>query len=173
MSINFNQFLNTFDIFFLVIIFISFLFGIKNGLIKSLLNLIKWVIIFYTIKKSFTILRSFLDPFITNQTLSDIFIFFSTLIVTYVLITFVNRLIIGVLQPRKSFFIDLSFGGLLGILRGYIIFVLIIFFLNNNLSSGFMYDLFENGTFHEIVNYGVNFLGQMPRNLNKIQDINF
>lgn len=36
-----------------------------------------------------------------------------------------------------------------------------------------MYDLFENGTFHEIVNYGVNFLGQMPRNLNKIQDINF
>ncbi len=128
MNINFEQFLNAFDIIFLTVIVISVFFGVKNGLLKSLLNFIKWIIIFYFIKNCFEILRPIFDSFITNKSLSDILIFLSTLIVSYILISFINRLVIGILQPKKSFFIDMSFGGILGIFRGYLIFVLFIFF---------------------------------------------
>ena len=124
MNINFNQFINIFDIIFIITVTISFFFGVKNGLIKSLLNVIKWIIIFYLIKSCFELLRPIFDTYISNQTLSDILIFTCTLIVSYILISFINRIILGILQPKKSFFLDMSFGGVLGILRGYIIFVL-------------------------------------------------
>ena len=116
MNINFSQFYNPFDILFLIIILISF-FWDKNGLIKSLLNFIKWIIIFYFLRNCFDILRPIFDPFISNQTLSDIMIFFTTLIVSYILISFINRIIIGLLQPKKSISIDMVFGGMLGILE--------------------------------------------------------
>ena len=171
MNINFSQFLNPFDIFFLIIISISFFFGIKNGLIKSIFNFIKWIIIFYLIKNCFTLLRPVFDSFTDNQTTSDILIFFSTLIVSYILISFFNRILIGLLQPKKSLFIDLSFGGFLGILRGYLIFIILIFFINSNFSSAFMNEFLKMGTFNEIVNYGVDFLEQVPRNIDDIQNL--
>ena len=77
-------------------------------------------------------------------------------------------MIIGILQPRKSLFIDMSFGGVLGILRGYIIFILIIFFINSNFSSNLIPEIIKSGIFQEIVNYGVDLLDQMPRNINEI-----
>ena len=172
MNLDFNQFLNVFDILFLIIIFISFFFGVKNGLIKSFFNLIKWIIIFYLIRNCFNTLRPIFDVYITNQTLSDILIFFSTLIVSYILISFIIRLIIGILQPKKNFFLDMSFGGILGITRGYIIFVLIIFFINNNFSLKSLPEFTKIGTFQEIVNYGVNLLEQMPRDISQIKDLN-
>ena len=168
MNLDFTQLMNPYDLIFLLVILVSFIFGVKNGLIKSLLNLIKWIIIFYLIKNCFDILRPFFDQYILNQTLSDILIFFFTLITGYILISFINRMIIGILQPRKSLFIDMSFGGVLGILRGYIIFILIIFFINSNFSSNLIPEIIKSGTFQEIVNYGVDLLDQMPRNINEI-----
>ena len=172
MNINFSQFYNPFDILFLIIILISFFFGIKNGLIKSLLNFIKWIIIFYFLRNCFDILRPIFDPFISNQTLSDIMIFFTTLIVSYILISFINRIIIGLLQPKKSISIDMIFGGMLGILRGYIVFVLIVFFINSNLVSSSIPVFMKNGTFQEIVNYGIDLLDNTSRNVDKIKNLN-
>tara|TARA_Y100000816_G_C26062188_1_gene557866 strand:- start:760 stop:1281 length:522 start_codon:yes stop_codon:yes gene_type:complete len=172
MDLDFNQFINLFDILFLSIVLISIFFGVKNGLSKSLLNLIKWIIIFLAIKNCFNFLRPFFDQYITNQTLSDILIFFSTLIVIYIFMTFLNRIIIGIVQPKKSLFIDISFGGILGLFRGYIIFIIMIFFINTNFSLKSVPEFLENGTFQEIVNYGVDFLKQMPRNIDDIQNIN-
>jgi uncharacterized membrane protein required for colicin V production len=171
MNINFSQFYNPFDILFLIIILISFFFGIKNGLIKSLLNFIKWIIIFYFLRNCFDILRPIFDPFISNQTLSDIMIFFTTLIVSYILISFINRIIIGLLQPKKSISIDMVFGGMLGILRGYIVFVLIVFFINSNLLSGSTPEFMKIGIFQEIVNYGIDLLEHAPRNINQIKNL--
>ena len=168
MKLDLAQLLNPYDLIFLLVILVSFIFGVKNGLIKSLLNLIKWIVIFYFIKNCFDVLRPFFDQYILNQTLSDILIFFFTLITAYILISFINRMIIGILQPRKSLFIDMSFGGVLGILRGYIIFILIIFFINSNFSSNLIPEIIKSGTFQEIVNYGVDLLDQMPRNINEI-----
>ena len=171
MNISFNQFLNPFDILFISTLLISIFFGIKNGFIKSLFNLIKWMIIFYTIKNCFTFLRPFFDTYINNQTVSDVFIFLFTFVVSYIFISFINRLIMGILQPKKSLFIDISFGGILGIIRGYIIFILLIFFINSNFSSELLSEFIRSGSFKEILDYGTNLLKQIPRNINEIQKL--
>tara|TARA_Y100000996_G_C22139018_1_gene485442 strand:+ start:124 stop:540 length:417 start_codon:yes stop_codon:yes gene_type:complete len=134
-------------------------------------NLIKWLIIFYLIKNCFNILRPVVDPYITNQTISDIVIFIATLIISYILLSSVNRIIIGIIQPKKIGMIDLGFGAVLGILRGYIVFVLLIFFINSNFSSNFLTEFLNNGSFQDIVDYGIKLLDNMPRELDNLNDI--
>ena len=81
-----------------------------------------------------------------------------------------NRLI-GIIQPKKSGLVDFSFGAALGILRGYIIFVLIIFFTDNYLSQNITPDFLSKGSFQDIINYGVKILDQMPRNLENFSSL--
>ena len=100
-DLNYSQFLNTFDIAFLIICLISIFFGIKNGLLKSFFNLIKWVLIFFILKNCFALLRPVADQYITNETLSDVTIFLITLITSYIFISFLLRLFISFLQPKK------------------------------------------------------------------------
>ena len=171
MNINFSDFFNLYDVVFLIIIFISIFFGIKNGIIKSLFNLIKWILIVYLIKNCFTVLRPYFDQYITNQTISDILIFFSTLIISYIFFSFINRIIIGIIQPKKSGLVDISFGAVLGTLRGYIIFVILIFFISSNTSSFSLPKFLLDGSFNSIADYGVDFLKQMPREIDVIQDL--
>ena len=171
MEIDYNQFLNPYDIIFLIIVIISVFFGIKNGLTKSIFNLIKWILIFFLIKNCFIYLRPYVDSYITNQTISDIVIFIFTFVTSYIVLSSVNRFIIGIIQPKRSGIIDLTFGAILGILRGYIIFVLIIFFINSNLSSSIPRFMTE-GSFKNITDYGIKFLDRIPRELNDIDDLN-
>ena len=84
MNLELNEFLNIYDISFLIICLLSIFFGIKNGLIKSIFNLLKWIIIFVLIKNCFDILRPIADPYITNQTISDILIFLFTIVTSYI-----------------------------------------------------------------------------------------
>ncbi len=170
MTLDFNQFLNPYDISFLIVLLISIFFGIKNGIIKSFFNLIKWTLIYFSIKNCFSLLRPFFDPYISNQTVSDIIIFLITLTGSYIILSTFNRVIIGILQPKKSGLLDFGFGAVLGIIRGYIIFVLIIFFINTNFSVKSL-SIVNNGAFQGIVNYGINFLEHMPRKIEKINDI--
>ena len=163
MEIDYNQFLNPFDIIFLIIVIISIFFGIKNGLTKSIFNLIKWILIFFLIKNCFIFLRPYVDSYITNQTISDIVIFIFTFVTSYIVLSSVNRFIIGIIQPKRS--------GIIEILRGYIIFVLIIFFINSNLSSSIPRFMTE-GSFKNITDYGIKFLDRIPRELNDIDDLN-
>ena len=58
-------------------------------------------------------------------------------------------------------------GGVFGIFRGYIIYVLLVFFINNNFSYSPVTDFTKNGAFYEIVIYGVELLEQMPRSVNE------
>ena len=171
MNIDFSQFLNPYDIAFVIICIISIFFGLKNGLIKSLFNLFKWIAIFYLIKNCFNYLRPVVDPYIINETISDVLIFLFTLITSYLLISFLNRLIIGVLQPKKSGVVDLAFGSVLGLFRGYIVFVLIIFFIETNITLTFIPDFLNEGTFKDMIDHGVNFLNHIPRNLDKINNL--
>ena len=76
------------------------------------------------------------------------------------------------MQPKKSISIDMIFGGMLGILRGYIVFVLIVFFINSNLVSSSIPVFMKNGTFQEIVNYGIDLLDNTSRNVDKIKNLN-
>ena len=169
MNIDFNQFINMYDIMFIIVCLVSIFFGIKNGLVKSIFNLFKWVLIFLLIKNCFIVLRPLVDPYVTNQTIADILIFLFTIITSYIFISFVNRLIIGIIQPKKSGLIDIGFGAALGIVRGYIVFVIIIFFINTNFSLNSLPSFINEGTFKTIVDYGAKRLNNMPRD---IEDLN-
>ena len=170
MNLELNEFLNTYDISFVIICLISIFFGIKNGLIKSIFNLLKWIIIFVLIKNSFDILRPIADPYITNQTISDILIFLFTIVTSYIFLSFTNRLIIGIIQPKKSGFLDFSFGAILGVIRGYIVFVLLIFFINNNFSASALPRFLDEGSFKDIVIYGLDFIDVIPRNIGELNN---
>ena len=167
-ELNYSQFLNTFDITFLIICLISIFFGIKNGLLKSFFNLIKWVLIFFILKNCFALLRPVADQYITNETLSDVTIFLITLITSYIFISFLLRLLIGFLQPKKKGLVDMGLGGVLGIFRGYIIVVITLFFINQNISSSLLNNLMANSSFAEIVKIGIDFFEHIPRNLEEI-----
>ena len=167
-DLNYSQFLNAFDISFLIICLISIFLGIKNGLLKSFFNLIKWILIFFILKNCFTLLRPVADQYITNETISDIIIFLITLITSYIFISFLVRLVIGFLQPKKKGVVDMSLGGVLGIFRGYIVVVIILFFINQNISTNLLAGFMANSSFAEMMNIGIDFFEHMPRNLEEI-----
>ena len=167
-DLNYSQFLNAFDITFLIICLISIFFGIKNGLLKSFFNLIKWILIFFILKNCFTLLRPVTDQYITNETLSDVTIFLITLITSYIFISFLLRLFIGFLQPKKKGLIDIGLGGVLGIFRGYIVIVITLLFINQNISSSLLNDFMANSSFAEIVSIGIDFFDHIPRNMEEI-----
>ena len=60
-----------------------------------------------------------------SPTLTDILIFTSVLIVGYMVLTLLNRLILGLLNADKTGPINRLFGLVFGIIRGYILVVII------------------------------------------------
>ena len=169
--IDISDFLNVFDVIFIITCLISIFFAIKSGLIKSFLNLIKWVIIIYIIKDVFFYLRPIFDQYIPNQTMADVCIFFFTLVVSYILLSSINRVIIGIIQPKRSGVIDLSLGGLFGLLRGYIIIVLIFSFINSSIALKHWPNYLKNGSFLNIVEYGDEFINAIPKRLDQLKDL--
>tara|TARA_B100001996_G_C18480602_1_gene523611 strand:- start:195 stop:719 length:525 start_codon:yes stop_codon:yes gene_type:complete len=169
--INISDFLNIFDIVFIIVCLISLFFAIKNGLIKSFFNLVKWIAIIYIIKNIFFYLRPIFDQYISNQTISDVSIFFLTLIVSYILISSINRVIIGIIQPKRSGFVDFSLGGLFGILRGYIIIVLLFSSINSTIDSKNWPDYINNGSFFTIVEYGDEFINAIPQRIDQLKEL--
>ena len=67
----------------------------------------------------------FTDALDLSPTLTDILIFTSVLIVGYVILTILNRLILGLLNADKAGPINRLFGLVFGIIRGYILIVII------------------------------------------------
>jgi membrane protein required for colicin V production len=132
MNIELAEFANFFDIFCLTVILISALFSLKGGLLKNLLNLVKWIVVVLVLKYSFDYLRvPFKNTLDLSPTLTDISIFISVFIISYVMMTIVNRLIVGLISSDRSGPIDRLFGVIFGIVRGYIIVVMIFSVLNN------------------------------------------
>ena len=169
--IDISDFINVFDIFFIIICIISIFFAIKNGLIKSFFNLIKWILIIYIIKNIFSYLRPIFDQYIPNQTIAEISIFFSALVVSYILISSINRVIIGIIQPKRSAFVDLSLGGLFGLLRGYVIIVLLFSFIDSNFNSRNWPNYLKNGSFFNVVEYGDELINIIPKRIDQIKEL--
>ena len=63
MYLNINDFINLFDLSFLMISLISIYF-VKNGFTK-VFKFIKMIAIFFIIKSSFTFMRPIIDPYLT------------------------------------------------------------------------------------------------------------
>lgn len=162
-----SHFLNFFDIFCLVIISFSALFSLKSGLLKNLLNLVKWVFIILAIKYSFEYLRvSFKETLGLSPTLTDIAIFVSVFIVSYVILTLLNKLLIGLIGSDRSGSIDKLFGLIFGIIRGYIIIVIFFSVLSNwNLSKNILHSYENDSVLYELVNKGRNIFIIIPRQI--------
>ena len=169
MNIEFTDFLNVFDIFSLIIIIISALFSFKGGLMTSLLNLIKWILLVLVLKYSFNYLRvPFTDALDLSPTLTDILIFTSVLIVGYVVFTILNRLILGLINADKTGPINRLFGLVFGIIRGYILIVIIFSILINwSFSENILNSYSGNSVLFEIVESGNKILKIVPQ---QIQD---
>ena len=164
-DINFGDLINFFDLSVLIILFISCFFAFKNGLIKSIFNLGKWIAIIILIKLSFNILRPFVDEYIQNSTIADICIFLTVLICSYILLSTFNRIMIGIIQPSKSGFADYMFGSIFGLIRGYIIVVLIFSSINASFSYSSWPKFTQKGTLIEIIKYGDEFLNTIPQRI--------
>ena len=169
MNIKFLDFLNVFDIFSLIIIIFSALFSLKGGLITSLLNLTKWILLVLVLKYSFNYLRvPFADALDLSPTLTDILIFTSVLIVGYVIFTILNRLILGLLNADKAGPINRLFGLIFGVIRGYILIVIIFSVLINwSASENILNSYKGNSVLFEIIESGNEILKIVPQ---KIQD---
>jgi membrane protein required for colicin V production len=169
MNIKFIDFLNVFDISSLIIIIFSALFSLKGGLMTSLLNLTKWIILVLVLKYSFNYLRvPFADALELSPTLTDILIFTSVLIVGYVIFTILNKLILGLLNADKAGPINRLFGLVFGIIRGYILVVIIFSVLINwSVSENIVNSYNENSVLFEIIDSGNKILKIVPQ---QIQD---
>ena len=165
---SFFQKFNLFDIFFIIASFVSIFLAIKNGFIKSVLNLIKWLLIIYIIKNSFSHLRPFFDYYIHNQTLADIIIFITIAILSYILLSIIVKIVDSIIQPRFSGIIGITLSLLLGLIRAYIIFVFIVFFVNNNISINYTTSLINGSEFKSFFNFGISLIGDYPGRLNNI-----
>ena len=159
---------NIFDILFLIASFISLFLAIKNGFIKSILNLLKWLLIIYIIKNSFSHLRPFLDNYIQNQTLSDIVIFISVAIISYIFLTILVRVLDAIIQPRISGPVGFSLSAIMGLFRAYIIFALIIFFVKTSVSIDYLSSLIDESELIELFNIGISIIGDIPKRLDQI-----
>ena len=159
---------NIFDILFILAIIVSLFLAIKNGFIKSILNLIKWLLIIYIIKNSFSHLRPFLDNYIQNQTLSDIVIFISVAIISYIFLTILVRILDAIIQPRISGPIGFSLSAIMGLVRAYIIFAFIIFFVNTSVSIDYVSSLINESELIDLFNIGIYIIGDIPKRLDQI-----
>ena len=159
---------NVFDILFIIASFISLFLAIKNGFIKSILNLIKWLLLIYIIKNSFSHLRPFLDNYIQSQTLADIVIFISVAIVSYIFLTIIVRVLDAIIQPRISGPVGFSLSAIMGLVRAYIIFALIIFFVNTSVSIDFVSRLIDESELIDLFNMGISIIADIPKRLDQI-----
>ena len=159
---------SVFDILFIVASFISLFLAIKNGFVKSILNLLKWLLIIYIIKNSFSYLRPFLDSYIQNQTLSDIVIFISVAIISYILLTISVRVLDAIIQPRISGPVGFSLSAIMGLVRAYIIFALIVFFVNTSVSIDYVSSLIDESELIDLFDIGISIIGDIPKRLDQI-----
>ena len=169
MNIDLAEFANFFDIFCLIIIIASALLSLKAGLLKNLLNLAKWIALITVLKYSFGYLRvPFKEALNLSPTLIDITIFISVFIISYVTFTLINRLIIGLISSDRSGAIDRLFGFLFGIVRGYIIVVIIFsIFSNWNFSNTLLKSYKNDSVLYQSIDKGKEFFKIIPREIEK------
>ena len=98
-------------------------------------------------------------------TIADICIFLSILICSYILLSTFNRVMIGIIQPSKSGFADYMFGSIFGLLRGYIIVVLIFSSINASFPFSSWPKFTQDGSLIEIITYGEEFLNTIPQRI--------
>ena len=168
---NYSDYLNVFDIMVIFIIFLSIIFAFKNGLIKSIFNLSKWILIIFLIRFSFEPMRPFIDKYINNSTIADITIFIIVFIGSYIILSSLNRVLIGIIQPKKSGAGDHLLGSIFGLIRGYTIVVLFFTLISSAVPISSWPNFLSSGSLIPIIKYGENVIETIPVRINNLGEI--
>tara|TARA_X000000368_G_scaffold96211_3_gene73857 strand:- start:273 stop:470 length:198 start_codon:yes stop_codon:yes gene_type:complete len=62
-------------------------------------------------------------------------------------------------------------GGLFGLLRGYVIIVLLFSFIDSNLNSRNWPNYLKNGSFFNVVEYGDELINIIPKRIDQIKEL--
>jgi membrane protein required for colicin V production len=117
--------LNYIDICIITLVFVSVLFGIIRGFIKSVLSLIGWICSIFISYKYNAVFKDILSSYINSETLLIISSYGILLILSLVTFAFLNFLLSTIISGLTGGFLDRVLGSLFGFLRGAFIVSLI------------------------------------------------
>lgn len=118
--------INWLDIILLSSMLISGLLALTQGFIKEVLSLIGWVISFISVTILMPETGKFLKPFIESEALSDLITIALIFIITLMIWRVISLMIIKLFKITSINYIDRILGFIFGILRIYIL-ILIVF----------------------------------------------
>jgi len=114
------------DIFVILILFASLIFGFFRGFVKEFLSIVAWILAFfisYFSSESIAMLLPFEIEFSIKYVSTFVIIFIFTLIFSSIIIKFISSFIHTIGLGASNIIL----GGLFGILRGFVIVYLLIF----------------------------------------------
>ena len=95
-------------------------------------------------------------------------IFISVAIISYIFLTIIVRILDAIIQPRISGPVGFSLSAIMGLVRAYIIFALIIFFVNTSVSIDYISNLIDESELVDLFNMGISIIGDIPKRLDQI-----
>ena len=95
-------------------------------------------------------------------------IFVSVAIISYIFLTILVRVLDAIIQPKISGPVGFSLSAIMGLVRAYIIFALIIFFINTSVSINYVSSLIEESELIDLFNVGISIIGDIPKRLDQI-----
>ena len=125
---NFGSIMNWTDIILLAIVLFSGTIGLFRGIVREILSLLTWFLgIFFGFKYAAE-LGSFVESYVTIDSLRNIICFFSIFISVFIVSAVLKRFLADIISRGGVGFADRFFGLLFGIARG-IIFICFLVFL--------------------------------------------
>ena len=95
-------------------------------------------------------------------------IFISVTIISYIFLTILVRILDAIIQPRISGPIGFSLSAIMGLVRAYIIFALMILFVNTSVSIDYVSNLIDESELIDLFNMGISIIGDIPKRLDQI-----
>ena len=78
------------------------------------------------------------------------------------------RVLDAIIQPRISGPVGFSLSAIMGLVRAYIIFAFIIFFVNTSVSIDYVSSLINESELIDLFNIGIYIIGDIPKRLDQI-----
>lgn len=119
--------MNEIDAVILVIVGLSFLFGIWRGLVKEVLSLVTWIAALALARLYSGAVADFMVNLINNESARYVGAFALVFVLVMIVGTLINHLISKLLTITGLKLVDRLLGGAFGVARGAIIVVVIIF----------------------------------------------
>lgn len=129
MMIHIEQF-NWFDYVLSVIVFLSFIIGIKRGFLREIISIFTWIAAFAVSMLFTNKLAIYSSAFIKSEFFANIVSFFVLFIATLIVGSIFNAIITRLAQKSGLTFGDRFFGAIFGCIRGILVILLVVFVIS-------------------------------------------